>query len=132
MPMSDMPLFTMLRTKMKWHSERQNVLAENVANADMPGYRAQELSELKFDVPVSLGPQRTSLSHLGAGGIGSQPDLFRRDTMAFEITPQGNSVSLEDEMIKIGENQQDYQAAATLYQRSLDILRTALGKRTSA
>jgi flagellar basal-body rod protein FlgB len=129
MPIGEMPLFAMLRTRMKWHSERQNLLAENVANADVPDYKAKDLSELKFDVPTSLGPQITNAHHIGAGGMG-QPDLFTRNSPIFEITPQGNSVSLEDEMIKIGQNQQDYQAAATLYQRSLDILRTAMGRRT--
>ena len=129
MSIGEMPLFTMLRTKMKWHSERQNVLAENVANADVPNFRAKDLAELKFDVPTSLGPQITNTRHIGLGSA-HQPDLFTRNSPIYEITPQGNSVSLEDEMIKVGENQQDYQAAATLYQRSLDILRTAMGRRT--
>ncbi|MES2906501.1 MAG: flagellar basal body protein [Pseudomonadota bacterium] len=131
MAIGEMPLFSMLRTKMKWHSTRQNVLAENVANADVPGYRGQDVAEVKFNVPVSLGPQRTNPMHIGAGGAtGDQADLFNRnDSQIFEITPQGNSVSLEDEMIKVGQNQQDYQAVAGLYQSSLGLLRTALGKR---
>ena len=48
---------------------------------------------------------------------------------AFETTPRGNSVTLEDEMIKVGQNQMDFQAAASLYQRGLGILRTAVGRR---
>jgi flagellar basal-body rod protein FlgB len=129
MPVGEMPLFAMLRTKMKWHSERQNILAENVANADMPRYAAKDLAELKFEVPVSLGPQRTNPLHMAGSGP-SQPDLFSINSRAFEVTPQGNSVSLEDEMIKVGQNQQDFQAVATLYQKSIDILRTAMGRRT--
>ncbi len=128
MPVGEMPLFAMLRTRMKWHTKRQDILAENVANADVPNYRAKDLAELKFDVPTSLGPQRTNPLHISASG-NSQPDLFARNAPIFEITPEGNSVSLEDEMIKIGQNQQDYQAAATLYQRSLDVLRLAVSRR---
>src|SRR5262245_53744247 len=105
MAFGDMPLFSMLRAKMKWHSERQNILAENVANADMPNYQGKDLSELKFDVPISLGPQRTNALHMAGNGP-SQPDLFTRNSSIFEITPEGNSVSLEDEMIKLGQNQQ--------------------------
>jgi flagellar basal-body rod protein FlgB len=40
MPISDIPILSMLRTRMQWHQERQHLLAENVANADTPNYRA--------------------------------------------------------------------------------------------
>ena len=43
--------------------------------------------------------------------------------------PSGNSVSLEDEMIKIADTQADYQAVATLYSKSLSLLKIAIGKR---
>lgn len=131
MPVGDMQLFSMLRTKMKWHSTRQNLLAENVANSDVPNYRGKDLAELKFDVPVSLGPQVTNAHHISANGT-SQPDLFARNSPVYEVTPEGNSVSLEDEMIKLGQNQQDYQAVTTVYQRSMDILRLAIGRRGTA
>jgi len=39
-PISDIPIFSMLRTKMHWHQERQRLLAENVANADTPQIHA--------------------------------------------------------------------------------------------
>src|SRR5436305_250008 len=34
MPISEIPIFSMLRTRMQWHQERQQVLSENIANAD--------------------------------------------------------------------------------------------------
>ena len=46
----------------------------------------------------------------------------------FEVTPSGNAVSLEDEMMKVSQNQSDYQLAASLYQKSLQMLRTAVGR----
>ena len=39
MPITDLPLLSMLRTRMQWQQERQRLLAENVANADTPNYR---------------------------------------------------------------------------------------------
>lgn len=135
MPLGNMPLLSMLRTRMKWHSERQNVLAENVANADVPNYKARDLAELKFNVPLALGPQRTDPGHLGAGagaGAGGQGDLFARNSSAFEITPSGNSVSLEDEMVKAADNFQGYEQAASLYQKSLGLLSIAIGRGRSA
>jgi flagellar basal-body rod protein FlgB len=46
----------------------------------------------------------------------------------FEVTPEGNGVTLEDEMMKVTSNQMDYQAATTLYTRSIALIRTALGR----
>ena len=43
MPMTDIPILSMLRTRMHWHQDRQHVLAENVANSDTPNFRAREL-----------------------------------------------------------------------------------------
>ena len=48
MPISDIPIFSMLRTRMQWHQERQRVLAENVANADTPQFRPRDLTPLEF------------------------------------------------------------------------------------
>jgi flagellar basal-body rod protein FlgB len=36
MAIPDLPILSMLRTRMQWHQERQRVLAENVANAERP------------------------------------------------------------------------------------------------
>ena len=47
----------------------------------------------------------------------------------YDIRPSGNAVNLEDEMLKVASNQMDYQAATTLYTRSLGLIKTAIGKR---
>jgi flagellar basal-body rod protein FlgB len=137
MPISGIPLFSMLRTKMQWHQERQRLLAENVSNADTPNFRPRDLAPLRFDgravgasgAAGTVALARTDPGHLGpAGGAGAarfQPD--RRG--GYEVRPAGNAVTLEDEMLKVAANQMDYQAATTLYGRSLGLLKTAIGKR---
>jgi len=45
------------------------------------------------------------------------------------VRPGGNAVNLEDEMMKVAANQMDYQAATSLYSRSMGLFRVALGKR---
>ena len=47
----------------------------------------------------------------------------------YDVRPTGNAVNLEDEMMKVAANQMDYQAATTLYTRSLGLIKTAIGKR---
>jgi flagellar basal-body rod protein FlgB len=134
MPISNIPLFSMLRTRMQWHQERQKVLAENVANADTPNYRARDVVPLKFDRMAPSAPGvtlvRTSAGHqtaAGSGAGGSNSFETARNT-GQEIRPTGNAVSLEEEMIKVAANQMDFQAATTLYTRSLGLIKTALGK----
>jgi flagellar basal-body rod protein FlgB len=125
----------MLRTRMQWHQERQRVLAENVANADTPGFRPRDLVAPKFDRTTPAGSAgvtlvRTEAGHQDGAGAGSGSTSFASArTAGQEIRPTGNAVSLEDEMIKVAANQMDYQAATTLYTRSLGLIKTAIGKR---
>ena len=124
-------LFQALTDKMRWHQERQGVLAENIANADTPGYVERDLKAYSFeDEMTSIATVTTSVTspnHIFAGSGGS--GLFGKNSAPFEITPSGNGVTLEDEMMKVAANQMEYQAATALYSRSLNLLKTALGKR---
>ena len=130
MPISGLPILGMLRTKMQWHQERQRLLAENVSNADTPNFRPSDLAPPRFDSPGSsgLGVTRTSASHISALGGGATQFQAQRNPGS-ETRPGGNAVSLEDEMLKVAENQMDYQAAAGLYAKSLALVKSALGKR---
>ena len=58
MAIPDLPILSMLRTRMQWHQERQRVLAENVANAETPRYRARDLAPPNFASTL----QRVSIS----------------------------------------------------------------------
>ena len=129
MGITDFPILSMLRTRMQWHQQRQQVLAQNVSNADTPNYRPLELEEPKFDMSApGLGPlqlARTDPVHIA--GFTDSGDA-RADRQQYEVRPAGNAVNLEDEMIKLASNQMDYQAATQLYSRSLGLLKTAVGK----
>jgi flagellar basal-body rod protein FlgB len=129
---TDLPLFSMLRTRMHWHQERQRLLAENVSNSDTPSYRPRDLAPLQFDrassMPLSVSLDRTASGHIAASDTMSNRFASSRLGGA-EVRPTGNSVNLEDEMIKVAANQMDYQAATTLYMRSLGLIKTAVGKR---
>jgi len=135
---TDLPLFSMLRTRMQWHQERQRILAQNVANADTRNYRPQDLAPLKFEpskiaMASSTGASgsltRTDAGHfnVAASSAGRQFQTSLGGTV--ETRPSGNAVNLEDEMIKVAANQMDFQAATTLYTKSLGLLKAAIGKR---
>ena len=132
MAISELPIFSMLRTKRQWHQERQLLLAENVANADTPQCRPRDLVQPSFDKPapvaMAVGLTRTDPGHIA--GMGFAPEKFRPERPGgFETRPAGNAVTLEDEMLKVASNQMDYQQASTLYAKGLGLVKTALGKR---
>jgi flagellar basal-body rod protein FlgB len=126
-------LLDALGEKMRWHQTRQTLLAENVANADTPGYRGRDLAAFGFEEHVKelsttrIATLATQPGHISVAG--SDADGFGPRTInSFEITPEGNGVTLEDEMMKVAGNQMDYQAITALYTRSLKLIKTALGK----
>lgn len=134
--LGDSPIFSMMKERMHWLADRQRVISENVANADTPNYIARDLAKPDFDAVLRqrssatsvLSAARTNSAHLSANGSGggSSAALVRRPD--FETTPTGNSVVLEEQMIKAAQNQMDYQTVTRLYSKSLGMLRIALGK----
>ena len=133
MGLLDMPVFSALTDKMRWHQARQGLLAENVANADNPGFKGRDLKQYNFDdrFTVAQAPTvstaATQPMHFSTslGGASSFPD---QKMVNFEVTPRGNGITVEDEMMKVTTNMMDYQAATSVYQKSVKILKTALGK----
>jgi flagellar basal-body rod protein FlgB len=129
----NIPLFSALAEKMKWHQTRQGLLAENVANAQTPGYRGRDLAAFGFSEHMrNLGTSKiatavTAPGHMAA--MGTDADGFGARTInSFEVTPSGNGVTLEDEVMKVAGNQMDYQMVTSLYTRSMRLIRVALGK----
>lgn len=136
MDLADIPLFSMLRSRLGYLSERQKVVAQNVANADTPRYVAEDLKPYTFDARVQMakagqtgGAQvmaATQAGHMApkaATRLGSQWKSVR--TPDSETTLNGNSVVLEEEMIKMGDARLQYDAAISFYQKSLGLLRLA-------
>ena len=131
MAITDLPLFSMLRTRMQWHQERQRLLAENVSNSDTQGYRPRDLTPLQFDrqtpALTMIGLERTEARHIASSNASSSQQASRFG--GYNVRASGAAVNLEDEMIKVAANQMDYQAATTLYTKSLGLIKIAIGKR---
>jgi len=130
MPITDIPILSMLRQRMEWHQERQRVLAENVANSDTPNYRARDLTPPDFSHEIqiaSLGLDRTNPAHI-TSQAGGGPAFATDSSGRYAIRPRGNSVTHEDEMMKVASNQMDYEAVTSLYTRSLALIKLAIGR----
>lgn len=135
MGLDDIPLFAMLRGRLGYLSERQQVIAQNVANSDTPGYTPSDLKP--FTIASQSGQAQlqpvavamTSSMHLsGLPTRGVSGPYKPRKNADSETTLDGNSVVLEDEMIKMNETRMNYDAAINFYQKSLGLIRLATKK----
>ncbi|HEU0066710.1 MAG TPA: flagellar basal body protein [Sphingomonas sp.] len=129
--------------EMKHLAERQRVIAQNIANADTPGYKAREVDRPDFsallaqhDGGASAGTPRIArprvqltagMTALGARAPASG-DGTRLDHDVSETKPDGNNVTLEDQLLKMGQLQADFTAMTGLYRKQQGLLKTALGK----
>ena len=107
---------------------RQNVVAQNIANADTPGYRARDVASFAETYRSDL---ETPMKTTRPGHLGGANDytVAAVETSGGDATsPDGNGVSLEDEMVKSVDVKRQHDLALTIYKSSLDILRTSLGK----
>lgn len=137
MSTSDIGLLKALGVKMSYLDHRQKIIAQNVANADTPDYRPQDLSPLNFgSVLKNLGVdggvtlETTRPGHMPPpGSITGGKDGEQK--MTYEVAPAENAVILEEQMMKASRTSMDYTLAASLYQKDVNMIRTALGTRTA-
>ncbi|WP_343116389.1 FlgB family protein [Ostreiculturibacter nitratireducens] len=109
---------------------RQGAIAENVANADTPGYRARDLASFAETYRAGNGaPMRaTRNGHLDELVEHREPEPLARARPGSE-SPNGNTVSLELEMVAAADVKREHDLALAIYQTSMGILRTGLGRR---
>lgn len=113
--------------RLAWLDGRQRLLAANVANADTPGYRARDAvpfrEMLERRVP-SAALRTTDARHIlpaRAAGQGIAAAVAER-------TPNGNAVSIDEQAVRIAENDQAHAVTMGLHRKYLALFRTALGR----
>ncbi len=133
MDIGDIPLFSMLRSRLGYLSERQKLIAQNVANSETPGYAPRDLKPYDFAAHMKLATSGagtvavTQPGHMQPQGqrTGAGGGFKSQKTKDSETTLDGNSVVLEEEMLKMTEARMSYDAAIGFYQKSLNLLRMA-------
>jgi flagellar basal-body rod protein FlgB len=129
----DIPVLGVLRQALGYHSDRQRVLAENVANANTPGYVPDDIPQSEFHRALSgaQSTQRVTLSATESGHIqgriqsAGSGNWRATATPDSETTINGNAVVLEEQMVRSGENRMRFETALSLYQKSLALIRMA-------
>lgn len=142
MSMLNIPLFDALGAKMTYLDRKNTVIAENIANADMPSYRAKSVSDVNFgrvlenviqrgavgkvDVaPVTMAT--TNSRHLPLPGVDANAKT-QQARMTYEVAPNNNSVIIEEQMVQANMVQMDYNLMTNLMRKNMGMYYTALGR----
>lgn len=129
MPMTDAPMFGLIKKKMSWLIQRQEILARNIANSDTPKYKAEDIA--KFDFKQILRQRRvlpvnvavTNAAHLQGQRTQGRDFKVAEDRRPYETAPDGNSVVLEEQMVKSNETAVTHNLMVALYKKHLAMLR---------
>ncbi len=131
MDLGKLTIFNAIKKSMQWTTQRQEVLAQNIANADTPKFRARDMKSFEFkDIirreSMQINMATTGPNHL-AGRQTSIRDFSEEETrMPYETSPDGNSVVLEEQMTKMNETAISHKLTNQIYNKQLALFRIAL------
>lgn len=135
MTIQDIGLLQAIGAKMDYLNQRQSLIAQNVANADTPGYRPRDLVDVNFADMLQAQTQNnvrpvhvagTDETHITSNG--EQGDVkARRTREPYEVAPAGNSVIIEEQLVNAGQNAMDYNLMLNVMQKQVGMFRVALG-----
>lgn len=120
-------LFDLAERRLSWADERQTVLAQNIANANTPGYKPHDLRPFAEALASAgaVAPLRTDPNHL-AGTLPRQVpgEVLDRTHMK---SVDGNAVSLDEQLVKVADTETTHQLVTSIYKTYLGMFRTAAG-----
>jgi flagellar basal-body rod protein FlgB len=132
-------LFRLTGNRMRYLTERQSVIARNIANSDTPGYQAQDVAPFTFDsvllrtgggaegagqAPV-LSLARTDPGHIAVTPANQVAQMASRNS-SYAEKPDGNTVSLEEQMVKSADIGNGFALASAAYTKSLSLMQIAI------
>lgn len=131
------PILSGIRRQMETLSDRQRVIAQNIANSETPGFKARTVEDADFSdllggtsggIRVPRPRVELTAGMKGLGAIQPAGAGIVLDKDVSETKPDGNNVTLEDQLLKLGQVQADFTAMTNLYRKQLMMLKTAVGK----
>ena len=133
MDFSNIPLFKAIGERLGFLAARQDVLSDNVANVDTPGFKPKDLKPQSFGSLAEaafqkLQPEVTDPHHMLPASTTSAAYPLETKNADGEETVNGNGVDLEEQLLKISETSFDHQTVLNLYHKQIGLLKTALDR----
>jgi len=133
MTIENLALFKAVGAKMKYLNVRQQVLAQNIANADTAGYIPKDLSEVDFGSVLSKvsGQNKMRVETSDSGHMTAKEQMGNIKSgdqrATYEATPSGNAVNIEEQLVKSNQVQMDYTMMLNLMKKQVGMMKTAIG-----
>ena len=121
-------IFDVAQQRLAWTSERQAILARNIANISTPGFQAEDEPDFQRVMSGTLGvqPVRTDPGHM-AGTI--EPGMSARPLQEKTArTADKNSVRLEEQLMKVADTETLHSTVTAIFKSYMTMFNTALGK----
>lgn len=130
---SDLSVFQLLNNRLDMLQTRQRTVAENVANANTPGYVPSDVDQAAFERSLSrynspsvgrVGLATTHSGHITAP-TPEAPMVRTNSSPDSEVTMDGNAVVVEEQMLRLNQTRTDFDTALSLYQKGLSLIKLA-------
>ncbi len=121
-------LFDLADRRLAWLGAREGVLSQNVANANTPGWKARDVVPFASYLASSGSSAGTLVQTSPMHLKGTLPDGTEGKVQPGEQSPDGNAVSLDEQLVKIAQTDTDHELASTVYTKYLGMFRMALGR----
>jgi flagellar basal-body rod protein FlgB len=110
--------FSIASQQNRWLSVRQSVVAQNIANANTPGFKALDVEPFEAVLnSAGIEMRKTQPNHISPTSGAGSGDADTEEQAKWQIVHSGNSVSLEEQMLKSGE-------VAGAYARNTGVMKT--------
>lgn len=129
--MQSIQLFELASKQAEWLSIRQQVVSTNIANANTPKYRAQDVTPFQSVLEAANIPMaRTNAAHIAGDALGSDNVEVKDEDLNNEIGTQesGNTVAVANELSKSGEIKRQFELNTQLTKAFHNMMLTAVGK----
>jgi flagellar basal-body rod protein FlgB len=131
--LEEIGLFQLADERMRYLTAQQSVIARNIANADTPGYQAQDLAPFQptglqqtGGAGAQLALASTEPGHFGGASAGDWPLTPAPASANYGEKPNGNTVSLEEQMMKQADVANNYALATAAYSKSLSLMKIGI------
>jgi flagellar basal-body rod protein FlgB len=126
---TSLDVFQSAQSMARHAAKQQSVVAGNLAHANTPGFKAMTLPERAAKTQSPDLRSRNGPTHAAHFAIStSSSELRPQVDPDGQMSPNGNSVSIEAEMLKSIDAERQHKRAMTVYQSALTILRTSIGR----
>lgn len=110
-------LFDLASKRLQWASHRQRTIAENIANSDVAGYRAQEVENF-----AGYLERTRNAATLEKPVVDDMPNTWG-------TSPSGNNVVVEEQLLEASSANGQYRIATNLYRKAFEMVAAVASSR---